>query len=156
MPSGGSDYAPLWAAISKEYRSLQPELPELRSPGTNYLQVNAGGKAAHYEWKLLYAPRSHVEVALHFEAPSEEKNQAALEIVQAKNATIRGGTLMPFIAGRWGGKWTRVGFQVAFTGKPGQDVAQQSAQLMKLLIERTYPLVRSLVQSSAKAGWPAA
>jgi hypothetical protein len=153
MPSSASDHAALWSAIAEEYGALQPQLPLLRSAGENYLQVDAGGKAAHYEWKILYAPKPHVEVALHFEAPGGADNEAALALVQAKRATISGGTLMPFIAGRWGGKWTRLGFRVAFTGMPDRNVAQESAKLMKLLIERTYPLVQRLLERSAETGW---
>ena len=155
MPSRSTDHEPLWSAIAQAYRTLQPKLPALRSPEANYLQVDAGGKAAHYEWKVLYAPKPHVEVALHFEAADEKENLAALDLLHAKSSTIRAGTLRPFIAGRWSGKWTRIGFQVPFIGAPDDEVASQSAHLMALLVERTYPLVNGLLDRSAMNGWEA-
>jgi hypothetical protein len=154
MPTRDANYAALWSAVAQAYRELGPALRALRSPEANYLQVDAGGKAAHYEWKVLYAPKPHVEVALHFEAPDQRENLEALDLLQAKSSSIRAGTLMPFIAGRWGGKWTRVGFQVPFVGAPA-EVASQSGQLMALLVERTYPLVTGLLDRSARNGWEA-
>jgi hypothetical protein len=90
-------------------------------------------------------------VALRFEAPHEEENLAALELVQGKSATIRGGTLKPFVTGRWGSKWTRIGFQVPFDRTPDEPVVQESAQVMALLVEHTYPIVRSLLERSSTA-----
>jgi hypothetical protein len=155
MPPRDANYAALWSAVAQAYRELKPALRALRSPEANYLQLDAGGKAAHYEWKVLYAPKPHVEIALHFEAPDERENLAALELLQGKSSTFRAGTLMPFIAGRWGGKWTRIGFQVPFIGAPDDEVASQSAQLMALLVERTYPLVNGLLDSAGRSGWEA-
>ena len=57
MPPRNADYAALWSAVAEAYRTLGPALRALRSPEANYLQVDADGKAAHYEWKVLYAPK---------------------------------------------------------------------------------------------------
>ena len=72
MPPRNAYYGTLWSAVAGA-TPTGASTPTLRSPEANYLQVDAGGKAAHYEWKVLYAPRPHVEVALHFEAPDEAR-----------------------------------------------------------------------------------
>ncbi len=58
MPGDADHYAELWDTIAEEYRALGPELSRLRPPGSNYLQIDAGGKAAHYEWKILHGPET--------------------------------------------------------------------------------------------------
>ena len=144
-------------AIAEEYRALTPQISGLRAPGSNYLQLDAGGKAAHYEWKVLHGPRRHIEVALHFEAPEPQENDSALErVMEGGDAAIRAGALTPFKSGRWGGKWTRAAFQVEFADTPDEEPIKRSAELMKLLVERTYPRVSSLLEASARIGWPAA
>ena len=151
-----NDCTSIWDLLRQEYVALRPRFPSLREPAHNYLQLNVGGKAAHYEWKVLHAPRSLLEVALHFEAASPEENLEALALVEGRAATIRGSTLTPFVSGRWGGKWTRVGFQVDLVGDSDDGAVRQSAELMQLLVERTYPLVKNVLDRSAETGWPAA
>jgi hypothetical protein len=149
-------YTDTWCAVAAEYARLTPRFPRLRQPGTNYLQVDAGGKAAHYEWKILQAPRPHIEVALHFEAPTEDDNDRALQrVLEGGDSAIRAGTLTPFRSGRWGGKWTRAAFDVSFSGTPDDEAVSQSVNLMQLLVERTYPRVRDVFEASAQIGWPA-
>ena len=156
MMSRSSMYADLWDLIRQQYVALTPRFASFRGPADNYLQLDAGGKAAHYEWKVLHAPRSHIEIAIHFEGPDAADNLPALEACMAKQASIRAGTLTQFIGSGWGGKWTRVGFQVDLDGESNQDVAMQSAELMLLLVERTYPLVKDRLEASSKTGWPTA
>ncbi len=154
---GSLTYGPLWHAITEAYRALGPEGSSFRAPGPNHLQLGAGGKAAHYEWKVLHGPRPHIEVALHFEGPTSAENDHALaQVLLGGDAPLRAGTLTPFKSGRWGGKWTRAGFEVGFTDVPGDETIQRSAELMKLLVERTSLRIADLLEASAKTGWPAA
>ena len=140
----------LWGAIAEAFQALGPEPTSLRPPGPNYLQLGLGGKAAH-------GPRSHIEVALHFEGATAEENERALaQVLQGGDAAIRAGTLTPFKSGRWGGKWTRAGFEVGFAGTPDEETVQRSAELMRLLVARTSPRIIDLLEASAKTGWPAA
>ncbi len=152
MPSRESQYPQLWALIAQEYRTLRPRLAALRAPEENYMQIDAGGKAAHYEWKVLTSRKSHIEVALHFEADRKEENQEAIRLLEANDAaalTISG--LQPF-ASPWSRKWTRFGVRVEYEGEPDPDIARKSAAAMKGLVERTYPIVRDLLERSAASG----
>ena len=153
MNSHESQYAQLWTLIAQEYRTLRPDLAALRAPEENYMQIDAGGKAAHYEWKVLPARRSHIEVALHFEADRKELNQEPIRLLKANDAealTIAG--LQPFASG-WSQKWTRFGVRVEYEGEPDPDVAKKSAVAMKALVERSYPIVKDLLERSAAAGF---
>ena len=116
------------------------------------MQIDAGGKAAHYEWKVLPARRSHIEVALHFEADGKEENESAIRVLEANDArTLTLAGLQPFASG-WSRKWTRFGLRVEYKGEPNRDTAIKSAAAMKALVERTYPIVRDILEGSAARG----
>src|SRR5215203_3522718 len=102
----------IWDRLRQGYVAQRPQFPALRQPGSNYLQLDLGGKAAHYEWKILKAPRFHIEVALHFEGPSSEENISALALLDGRQATLWPTMPASFISGPWGRKWTRFGFNV--------------------------------------------
>ena len=146
-----SELAQQWDQLRRDYLAQRPQFTALRPPGTNYLQLDLGGKAAHYEWKVLKPPRLHIEVALHFEGPSLEENLSALALLDGHETNLRSGTLTPFISGRWARKWTRVGFQVDMD-EP-DDAVRQAAELMPLFVARTYPFMEDLLNRSAEAGW---
>jgi hypothetical protein len=151
-----SEYSQLFADIAEEYRALKPRLAALRAPEARYLQLEDGGKAAHYEWKVLHGPTAHVEVALHFEGEHKEDNQAALRQIRAKVLAERVTTTPDEVVGSWGGKWTRYGVRVRFDGVPDRDTAQKSAQAMHALVERTYAAAKGFLERGAATGWPAA
>ena len=153
MADRNADYTRLWAEIAEEYRGLRPRLAALRAPEANYMQIDAGGKAAHYEWKILHAPKSHVEVALHFEGERKEENQAALRLVQGRVMAERIATTRHEVIGDWGGKWTRLGVRVGLEGEPDHETAKKSARAMQSLVERTYPAVSAMLERSAAIGW---
>src|SRR5688572_9092478 len=112
MASREPQYTELWASITQEYRALHPQLAALRPPEHNYMQIDAGGKAAHYEWKVLHAGKPHIEVAIHFEAERKEENQDAIRRLNAKDASaLKIAGFQPF-AGGWSQKWTRFGVRV--------------------------------------------
>jgi hypothetical protein len=120
------------------------------------MQVDAGGKSAHYEWKVLHAPTSHVEVALHFESENREANQAALHEIQDLIAAERVVTTPTEVSGPWSSNWARYGVRVPFEAVPTRETAKRSATMMRTLIERTYPAAKALLEEASAIGWPAA
>jgi len=155
MAARNSDYTQLWAEIAEQYSALRPRLAALRAPVANYMQIDAGGKAAHYEWKVLHAPSSHVEVALHFESDRKEENQAALRLLQSHVLANHSTTTYQEVAGNWSRDWTRYGVRVSFEGEPDHEIAEKSARAMQSLVERTYMAVEAICDRGAATGWPA-
>jgi hypothetical protein len=151
MKQHTNDYTQVWDQLRRDYVAQRPRFPGLRQPGTNYLQIDLGGKAAHYEWKILKAPRFHIEVALHFEGPSSEENLSALALLEGREATLRSGMPASFISGPWGRKWTRFGFNLDMEDQ--DDAVRESAELMHRFVDRTYPLIKDVLDRSAEAGW---
>jgi hypothetical protein len=146
-----SELVQQWDQLRRDYLAPRPQFTAFRQPGTHYLQLDLGGKATHYEWKFLKAPTFHIEVAMHFEGPTLEENLSALALLDGRETALRSGTLTPLISGRWGRKWTRLGYQVDMDDP--DDAVRRSAELMHVLVDRTYPYAKDLLNRSAETGW---
>jgi hypothetical protein len=134
-------YASLWTLIADEFNKLDVTPPFKATGGmrNRYFQIRFGGKARHYEWQLK---KDHISVALHFESPDGEENAKWLYRVRQHVDEIGDGISTPLRAEPWGRRWASVSFDVPYTGEPDRDIAQRCAQLMKVLIERTYSIVK--------------
>lgn len=153
MAARHREYTKLWAKIAEEYSTLRPQIAALRAPEANFMQLDAGGKAVHYEWKVLHAPSSHVEVALHFEGYDKAENQTGLRLVQDHVLANRITTTPNEVFGDWSAKWTRYGVRVGFEGEPDHETAKKSARAMHSLVERTYMAAKEGLDRAAATGW---
>jgi hypothetical protein len=69
-----------------------------------------------------------------------EDNLQWLDKVKQHAEAIGRGVNTPLRAERWGRKWASVSFEVPYDGEPDASVVRRCAELMKILIERTYSI----------------
>jgi len=138
----------LWEAVADEFDRLDliVEGRTMRASGApsgSHINVRIGHGAIHYEW-IWRRSFSAVDVALHFETDDIHINLKWLDSIKASTEAIRKDVDLDFSAAPWGKKWAEVRFRVPFdTQTPVSEVAPKAAAIMKLLIERTYPILKS-------------
>ncbi len=134
-----------WAAITKEFNELGTDF-SVSGQGKHYMQIRIGVGNVHYEW-LIGKRLSALRVSLHFEHPDAELNSQLLNYVAAKKDEITEGIEYALECGPLGKQWTQAQFLLPYSGEePTAEIAPEAATLMKTLIERTLPLVRTGVQ----------
>jgi hypothetical protein len=138
----GPEHTVLWDTVAEAFSRLNLQgftvSKRRRHP---YLQVLFRGDHMHYEWVVLKRD-GYLGVSLHFESGVAETNLKRLNLVKAKEESIREGVGYRFVAEPWGRKWAHAEFRLPFQGdSPSPALAAEAAALMKTLIERTYPLI---------------
>jgi hypothetical protein len=112
-------------------------------------RVDVGREDVYYAW-FVNAPLARVDIDLNLTAPDRATNLERLRAVLDRVEEIGEGIEFPFEADEegWEPAWTCGGFSIPYQGHaPSADYAPRAAQLMKILIERTLPL---LTPSSAE------
>jgi hypothetical protein len=136
-----SEYRILWQAVSTAFNNLDTQFKSRGKSSDMYQQVYVGDSRLHYEW-ILRKRSASLDVALHFESSDKDENLKFLELIQSKRDQIKQGIDFEFKAAPWGKKWAEAGFRLPFEGEfPNPDIAQDAANLMKILIERTWPII---------------
>jgi hypothetical protein len=68
-----------------------------------------------------------------------------------QESAIRNGVDVEFTAGPFGSKWTEARFRIPFGGNVTEKgIGKRAAEVMKLLIDRTYPLVQSILNGNGE------
>ncbi len=136
-------HAHLWVAVAEEFNNLSTGfLASGRSRG-RYMQVHVGVGKVHYAW-LIGRRKSHIRVALHFEFPDKERNAKLVSRLDEQQADIARDVEQAFECGEFGKKWTQAQFLLPYEGaEPDESLAPVAAKLMKVLIERTWPIVQT-------------
>ena len=133
-----------WQAIADHFKTL-------KRPSTIYFPerkhehvLHFGNSRIHYEWNI-YKREEMLDVALHFESDDPDENARWLKQVEAIEAKIKEGIDFEFKAGRWGRNLNlaRIRFRISYKGTHPVHFAPQAANLMKILIDRTYDLVKT-------------
>lgn len=138
----------LWRAIADSFNDMGLPFRSTGKSKTNFCQIRFGDPHVHYEW-LLLKKKHALAAALHFERLDVEENDRLLEcIVQAK-AEISGGLQWHLETRRFGQKGAAAELLVEYDDTiPPEDVAPVAAEAMRILIERTWPLIRDLVSAN--------
>jgi hypothetical protein len=138
-----SELLALWQSLSLIFNDLNPKFNANGRSRKFFLQVRTGVSQVHYEW-LLRRNSNLLDVALHFELPTVKENEIFIEILQQHIDHIKQGITFQFICGPFGKKWRQLAFQIPYTGKyPNNSVLVSAANIMKILIERTWPLLEA-------------
>jgi hypothetical protein len=136
------DRFPFWDAVAEDFSKLNLQgFAVSKSRRDQYLQVHFRGDHMHYEW-IVYKRDGYLGVSLHFESDAMETNLRRLQLIKAREESIRADIGHEFIAEPWGRRWARAEFRLPFQGRyPSPDLSSEAAGLMKILIERTYPFI---------------
>jgi Protein of unknown function (DUF1524)/Protein of unknown function DUF262 len=146
--SDQSRHAKLWAMVAEEFDKLNPPFSPTKNPQHNYFQIRIGNKSIHYEW-YLRKTKSQLAAALHFESKSRDENLKWLGRIHEQADKIQAGIPERFRAQPWGQKWASASFEVPYLGEPDEQTAKRAAELMAELIQRTWPIVKSILDEKA-------
>lgn len=138
----------LWQAIASSFNALDFSFKVTPRKGS-YMPVHIGHGEIHYEW-LRRRRDSHISVALHLEAGDRETNESRLKPLVSRKNEISADVTHPFIfiAEMWGKKWGAVEFRVPYDPSNSMLVVPETVRVMKLLIERTWPIIKPVVEGT--------
>ncbi|MFH0982741.1 MAG: hypothetical protein V2A79_14550 [Planctomycetota bacterium] len=138
----------LWRAVAEEFNSLGTGFRTTGNSRDTYMKVPVGASCVHYEW-LWRKRASALDVCLHFEWADGARCASAADRIRAHERTITAGVDSEFFVGAFGAKWTEARFRLPFHGDVADpDIAKRAAATMKLLIERTHPILQGILQEN--------
>jgi hypothetical protein len=136
------DILDLWRAIFAVWAKVDCEFRPKAPAKDRYMKLNVGSSSVHYEWTPLKGQRV-LRMALHFESSDRDWNLSLLRRVQDARTQVTSGVKQEFSAGPWGEKWAAADFRIPYDDSMRPvDVAPEAVSVMKLLIDRTWPLIK--------------
>ena len=150
---GGRDHQPrklararFWRAVAEEFNKLGMSFRASgRSCGV-HMCLRFGCAHVHYEW-IVRRQESYLDVALHFEFDDRQESFRWLDVIKPHVQSITRDIGLSFQLMPWGRKWTEARFRLPYDGDfPGVELAPEAARIMKILIERTWELMRPRIE----------
>lgn len=132
--------ARLWRAVAEAFNESGMPFRASGSVSGVHMCLRFGCPSIHYEW-ILRRRDSRLDVALHFEFDDRGESLRWLGMIEPDIAGIAEGTGLEFQLVPWGRRWSEARFRLPYNEFPGFDVATEAAQVMKTLIERTWPII---------------
>jgi len=143
--------ADFWMAVADEFNRLGAGFYATGRSSGPHMCLRFGSPAVHYEWIVRKAER-RLDIALHFEFDEREESFRWLELVRPHSHEISRGTNYEFELVPWSRKWAEARFRIPFSdSSPSTEAVPEAARLMKILIDRTWPVIEAPIRSS----WPA-
>lgn len=147
------DNQPIWRAIADKFNALGLDFRASGLPRSGYMQVRPAARVVHYEW-MLKKREGLLDIAIHFEDRNESVNEARAKPFEAIRSHIENGTGLTFHVEKFGKRWWQARFSIPFDERQSaDDVATQAAELMRLLIERTRPMVDACLNGPEARRW---
>jgi hypothetical protein len=137
-----------WSEVAATFRGIGGALSD-RCEGSkedkdDFCQLACGLPSTHYEW-LMNCTDETMDVALHFESARREANLARMEALKARAGAIEQGVELALFWGPRRRKWAQVRFQMPYRNTyANRDGIRQACSLMRALVDRTLPLLRSM------------
>lgn len=134
----------LWGRLRAAFEQHNPAFPASRVKKGRYMKVLINNSEIHYEWNLRKR-EARLDVAIHFESDDRDTNLRRLAEVAKHESRIREGIDLEYSSASWGKYWAQLMFRVPYTGlSPDETVIDTAATMMIKLIERTYPVLKSM------------
>lgn len=130
------------AEILRYFRPLMPDRTPRLPWANRYVQIPTGHGGVHFEWWLHGRGDDQlIDVAIHFETPSKERNHALCEYVakHVKDVTAAVGET-PTIEPEWGEKWSSIYFRKTCLHW-NEEIAKWAAETMHRFLSVVQPLV---------------
>ncbi len=153
-----SVYVPLWTAVVAAFNAQQvmvngrPFVADrvFRGP---YQQVTSGLKGIHYEWYVRHRAKC-LDVCVHFEAADEAVNKRMVAPLLSLGPALSEGVPEDLVMGNFGDqvastKYREARYRIRSDSPTSPELASRAAELMKILIERTYPTLVKEAQTLA-------
>lgn len=148
-----SEYRPLWTAVAEAFNRMSVRVGETdfrvrRVASGHYQKVLFGHPRCHYEWVVRFRA-SAIDISFHAEFDDPASNQQAIQPFKDHADQIKAGLSAEFMAGAFGDgpraverKWREVRLRLVADDPASPALAEQAAGLMKVFIERTFPLLQ--------------
>ena len=137
--------AQFWKGLAKEFNNLGLPFKATGRSRSLYMQVRVGCGRIHYEW-LIRKSESILQIALHCEQHDRAANLAIIEHLVPHEAEISAGIPLKFEIGPWGRKWAHAQLMLPYEGDlPNGALIPEAARVMKVFIERTWPILKGHV-----------
>jgi len=136
-----SKYSPLWKALSNEFNSMNLAFHTWKGANGNYMKVGVGSSKVHYEW-IIRGREGMLDIAIHFESNDRSENLGMLEILRSHSDSIKQDMCLEFDLSPWAKAWATCRFRLPLPDSGlSVDLAPEAAKIMKILIERTWPIL---------------
>ena len=138
-----SEYGLLWQKVAQEFNEMGTEFTASGRSNGSYMKMGIPHHPEiHYEWSVMKS-LSRVNISLHFEFWERQTNIERMKVIEERQKEIARDVDLDFEVAPWGRKWAFAEFRMPYkSGAPLTSVAKEAAETMRMLIERTYPIVR--------------
>lgn len=141
-------FSELLNQIALEFEGSKEEFPLRGKPTRTYLKVPTGTNGVHFEW-LVRKGDGEMHVAVHFEQGEAERNYDLLSLMEGVASEIGQDVQEEFRVRKWGSKWAFGAFVLPLPCDMRDEAfAKRAAELMVLLIDRTWPLIEQRLSES--------
>lgn len=131
------------------FRELLPGKAPDQAPLKNYMQIPTGHTGVHFEWwRRLQGANKQLDVAIHFETNSKQRNRELCEMLRRHRSKIESATgeKLTFDP-EWGQQWSAVYMRRSAEPWSG-ELAKWGAQKMMALISEVQPLLDDFYQKT--------
>jgi len=141
-----SEYSKLLQKISQEFNNLGTRFVANSETSGRYIYLKTSTPRVHYAW-MIRKRESVLEVGVFFETNDLEENLKLLDFIKSNESSIRKDIDLEFKIERFGKKSAEAAFQLPLTSDTlKSDNAKKAADIMKILTDRTWPLLEKIVK----------
>jgi hypothetical protein len=141
-----SEYSKLLMAIAQEFNNLGAQFTANNKPIVRYLYLDTSTSRVHYAWQIRKREAA-LEVGVYFESLDLKRNLELLDLMLSNETSIRKDTNLEFKIERFGKISAKAAFRLPLLSDiPSGDNVKRAADTMKMLIDRTWPLLGPLVK----------
>jgi hypothetical protein len=141
-----SEYSKLLQKISQEFNNLGTRFVANSETSGRYIFLKTGTPKVHYAW-MIRKRESVLEVGVFFETNDLVGNLRLLDLIKSNESSIRRDIDLEFKIERFGKVSAEAAFQLPLTSDTLKgDNVKEAADIMKTLIDRTWPLLEQVVK----------
>ena len=138
-------YLRLWQAIAEEFNKLEGsfKVEQVRPLTSLRMPMHDSGYEMRYEW-WLWRDHGFLGACINFSSNDIQENLRLIEIIRSHESQIREGIDLEFRSRSR--KTAYAEFRIPYEGDfPSTNIAPEAARVMKLLIDRTWPLIEPCI-----------
>ena len=141
-----SVYSKLLMAISTQFNNLEAQFKASSEPSVRYLYLKTDSTRVHYAWQIRKR-ESVLEVGVYFETYDLGGNLQLVNIIESNASIVQKDVDLDLKIERFGKKSAKASFQLPLKSDIlSSDNVAKAADTMKILLDRTWPLLEPIVK----------